>query len=188
MRGSLFGVVWVFAPVLGALVAHAPVLIFDLFPRLKIPIDRGATVRGRRVFGDNKTWRGALTMCAGVVIATLLLARWPAYWALLPVELQRTTPALLGMLLGLGTVLAELPNSFVKRQLDVPPGRQHRSPLGVALAVFDQGDFVFGIWLLLAPIWVMSAAQAAAAFVTVVAVHMVANVIGYLIGARTNPL
>jgi hypothetical protein len=48
---------WVIAPVLGAYVAHAPVLRFDLLRPLDRPLDAGATVRGRRVFGDNKTWQ-----------------------------------------------------------------------------------------------------------------------------------
>jgi hypothetical protein len=62
----------VFVPVLGAFVAHAPVLRFDLLQRLKPPIDGGATFRGRRLFGDNKTWRGALVMSCGIVLATLV--------------------------------------------------------------------------------------------------------------------
>lgn len=31
----------------------------DLWSGLKRPIDGGLTVRGRRLFGDHKTWRGA---------------------------------------------------------------------------------------------------------------------------------
>ena len=51
---------WVFVPVLGAPALHAPVLTFDLLKPLKRPLDFGATIGGRRVFGDNKTWRGAI--------------------------------------------------------------------------------------------------------------------------------
>jgi hypothetical protein len=46
---------WVFLPVLGAYLAHAPVLRFDLLPSLKCPLDGGATFRGRRLLGDNKS-------------------------------------------------------------------------------------------------------------------------------------
>jgi hypothetical protein len=53
-------VIWVFLPLLGAFIAHAPVLRFNLLSALSRPIDGGGTIRGRRIFGDNKTWRGAM--------------------------------------------------------------------------------------------------------------------------------
>jgi hypothetical protein len=56
---------WLFLPVLGAPLAHAPVLRYDLLPALKRPIDGGRTLGGRRILGDNKTWRGAAVMFAG---------------------------------------------------------------------------------------------------------------------------
>ena len=77
---------WVFVPVLGAAILHGPVLAFDLFKPLKRPLDFGATVGGERLFGDNKTWRGALFMIAGVVAAAALLSLWPWYWHKLPRE------------------------------------------------------------------------------------------------------
>ncbi|HEY6005681.1 MAG TPA: CDP-archaeol synthase [Anaeromyxobacter sp.] len=175
---------WIFLPVLGAYLAHAPVLRFDLFPTLKRPLDGGATLRGRRLLGDNKTWRGVATMFAGVLAATVLLSRVPAYWRRLPEDLRAAGPWTFGALLALGVVLGELPNSFVKRQLDIAPGARRASALGALLAVFDQGDFVLGVWLLLGPIWRMSAGQALLAFAVVVIAHLAVNVIGYAIGAR----
>lgn len=179
---------WVFLPLTGSFLAHAPVLRFGLLQPLARPLDGGATLRGRRIFGENKTWRGALTMGAGVVLMTLVLSRLPEYWSKLPLPIQRSGPLLFGCLLGLGTVLGELPNSFLKRQLDIPPGAQRRSIAGTALSILDQGDFVPGVWLLLSPIWLMSPAQAAAAFLLVVVVHLAFNRIGYAIGARKGVL
>lgn len=183
MRGLL-----VFLPVLGAPIVHGPVLAYDLFPALKRPLDGGLTIRGRRLFGDNKTWRGALFMTGGVILAAAALSRWPWYWDHVPHAVRSAGAGVFGLLLGLGTVLGELPNSFLKRQLGIAPGTQRRSAAGTLLSIFDQGDFVLGIWLLLAPIWVMSVAQAALAFCVVAAVHMVVNLVGYRIGARSAPL
>jgi|SRR5215831_11427388 len=177
---------WVFLPVLGAFLVHGPVLRFDLVPQLKRPLDGGTKFRGRRLFGDNKTWRGVLAMFAGVLVATVALAQWPDYWRHLPSAIQRTSPWITGALIGLGVVLAELPNSFLKRQLGIAPGAQERSALGIAFAIFDQGDFVLGVWLLLAPIWFMSPAQAAVAFVVVALIHFAINLVGYAVGARTS--
>jgi len=177
----------VFLPILGAPLLHGPVLALDLFPSLKRPLDGGRAFRGRRIFGDNKTWRGAIFMIAGIVVAAALLSLWPAYWHALPDGIQEAGAGVFGLLLGLGTVLGELPNSFLKRRLDIAPGEQRRSAAGLALSLFDQGDFVLGVWVCLLPIWVMSVAQAVLAFVVVAAVHMVINVVGYRIGPRSAP-
>jgi hypothetical protein len=47
-------------PALRAPLAHAPVLRWNLMPSLRRPISR-------RLFGENKTWRGALIMTSGTV-------------------------------------------------------------------------------------------------------------------------
>lgn len=93
------------------------------------PVDFGWTLRGRRLFGDNKTWRGFLGMVPACALA------FPA-WALLlgaglprPWDLSLLGYAGLGAACGLGFMAAELPNSLVKRQLDVLPGEAPQSPL-----------------------------------------------------------
>jgi CDP-diglyceride synthetase len=179
---------WVFVPVLGAPLAHAPVLALDLLPSLKRPLDGGRSFRGTRVFGDNKTWRGAIVMTAGVLAATLILSRWDWYWSKLPGEIESAGPVVFGLVLGVAVVAGELPGSFVKRRLGIAPGRQRRSPLGIAISLWDQADFVPVVWLFLLPIWVMSVSETLIAFVVVTAVHLVINVIGYGIGARTAPI
>ena len=179
---------WLFLPVGGAWIAHAPVLRWDLFQSLNRPIDGGRTWRGRRLFGDNKTWRGALVMSAGVLAATLGLCKSAWYRERLPGPVRDVPPAMLGALLAFGTVAGELPNSLMKRQLDISPGSQRISPTGLALSLLDQGDFVLAIWLLLAPRWRMPARQALDAFATAAAVHSGVNVVGYAIGARTSPI
>lgn len=178
----------VFVLVLGAPLAHVLVLRYDLLRPLKRPLDGGRTFRGRRILGDNKTWRGALMMSGGVLALTLLLSLWPAYWDALPDELTEAGPLPVGALVGLAVVAGELPNSFVKRQLGIAPGMQRRSPAGIALIVWDQADFVPAIVLFLAPLWVMPFAHAVVAFVVVALVHLAINVIGYAVGARTAPI
>ncbi len=177
-----------FLPVLGAPLLHAPVLAFDLLRALKRPLDGGATLRGRRLLGDNKTWRGALVMVGGPLLATLVLAQWPAWWDALPAEVRDAGPVLVGLLIGLGVVLGELPNSFLKRQIGIAPGTQRRSTAGLALTVLDQVDFVPAVALLLLPVWAMPLWQLALALLVVGALHVLVNVLGYAIGARTAPV
>jgi CDP-archaeol synthase len=178
----------VFVAVLGAPILHAPVLALDLFKALKVPLDFGGTIGGRRIFGDNKTWRGAIFMVLGPALAALALTRWPAYRDALPDDVADAPALLWGALVGLGVVVGELPNSFLKRRMDIAPGTQRRGGVGVALIVLDQADLVPGVWLCLAPVYVLPVATAAVAFVAVAAVHLVINVIGYAIGARSSPI
>jgi CDP-2,3-bis-(O-geranylgeranyl)-sn-glycerol synthase len=174
----------VFVPVLGAAVLHAPVLRFDLLRGWKHPIDGGRTFRGRRLLGDNKTWRGAAVMSAGPLLATTLLFRVGGYRERLPAELRAANPLLVGALLGVSTVVGELPNSFAKRQLGIAPGTQRNA----ALSLFDQADFVLAAWLLLRPVYRMSAREAAEVFAIVAAVHVPINVVGRLLGVRSSAL
>ena len=103
-------------------------------------------------------------------------------------RVSASSPLLVGLLIGLGTVGGELPNSFLKRRLDIAPGTRRRSAGGGALALLDQGDLVLGIWVCLLPIWVMPVWLAAVAFVAIAAAHAVLNVVGYRLGARAAPV
>ncbi|MEA2321649.1 MAG: CDP-2,3-bis-(O-geranylgeranyl)-sn-glycerol synthase [Solirubrobacteraceae bacterium] len=179
---------WVFLPVLGAPLAHAPVLGLDLLPRLRRPIDGGRTLGGRRLLGDNKTWRGAAAMSAGVAVAAAALSRVPSYRARLPPELRRAGPARWGALLALATVGGELPNSFLKRRLGIAPGGHRASAGGVVLSVVDQADVVLAAWLLLAPVWRMPAREVAEGFAVVAAAHLPVNLAGYALGVRSTPI
>jgi CDP-archaeol synthase len=187
-RDSVAPALWTLLPVLGSPLAHAPVLRFDLLRSLKRPIDGGRTLGGRRILGDNKTWRGAVVMTAGVEAAALALHHSAAYRRRLPAGVRAASPALVGALLGVATVAGELPNSFAKRRLGVAPGGHRGGAAGVALGIVDQADFVLAAWLLLAPVHRMSVREAAAAFATVAAVHVPINLVGYAVGARDTPI
>jgi len=134
--------------------AHAAWLRTALSRRLMMPLDGGLRLRGRRVFGDNKTVRGfvVLVPAASLVFAGL----FAAISASNPEGLTGLWPlsiggfAALGAWAGLGFMLGELPNSFVKRQLDIAPGRAPRgSPAIVVCFVVDRLDSILGMLLAL---------------------------------------
>ncbi len=177
-----------FLPVLGSFLLHAPVLRFNLLAGLARPLDAGAILGGARVFGENKTLRGALVMGAGAFAATLALRAWPWYAAHLPAALRAADPLALAALIAVGTVLAELPGSFVKRRFGVPPGERIRSPAGWLLSLWDQGDFVPGIALMLAPVWVMPWQHLVACFVAVSTLHVAVSAVGFVAGSRRTVL
>ena len=117
--------------------------------RLMIPLDGGLRLRGRRVFGDNKTVRGFIVMIPAAALAffalfsllsfampAVIVALWPS---------SRVGYLGLGAWAGLGFMAGELPNSFVKRQLDIPPGQPARSRIGaVASFLVDRVDSILG--------------------------------------------
>ena len=156
-------------------------LRWDLAPELRRPISA-------RLFGANKTWRGALMMHGGTLAATAALHRVPAYRRRLPGRVAEAGPARVGGLLGLALWVGELPNSFVKRRLGIPPGEQRRSLGGIAISIVDQADWVPLAWLLLRPLWPMTAREAVEVCALVAAVHVPINVVGYWVGARTAPI
>lgn len=95
--------------------------------RFAVPIDRGATLGGRRVFGEHKTLRGFVVMIPAAALAFALLAAAigdPASAGLWPLTIAGY--AALGAWAGLGFMAGELPNSFLKRQLGIGPGDSAR--------------------------------------------------------------
>jgi CDP-diglyceride synthetase len=117
------------------------------------PIDAGVVLcDGKRLFGDNKTWEGFFGMIAitavWLAIAVWLASHVPAIKDLSPTAFEELRPLfkawLFGALLGLAYVLAELPNSFLKRRIDIPPGRNATGLKGIIFLVLDQVDSVIG--------------------------------------------
>jgi CDP-diglyceride synthetase len=106
---------------------------------LRIPMDGGKTLRdGRRILGDNKTWKGFF----GMIVLTALSAC--LFW-----HNTFTHSYLYGAWLGFAYVLFELPNSFIKRRLGVRPGENG----GIIQTFFDQADSAIGCTLFLAIIY-----------------------------------
>ena len=96
----------------------------SLSEKLAIPLDGGLRFRGRRVLGDHKTIRGIIPLLpvfalllAGVGLLKIQL--FPS-WRVWDIPLGQW--ALLGLAIGIGYSVAELPNSFIKRQLSIAPG------------------------------------------------------------------
>jgi CDP-2,3-bis-(O-geranylgeranyl)-sn-glycerol synthase len=118
--------------------------------RLAWPLDGGLTVRGRRLFGANKRVRGFVVMppAAAASFAALGALRdtAPAWVARGTWVLDVGQYALLGFACGLAFMLAELPNSFLKRQFDIAPGMTGDRPLPRAVfLILDRCDSVLGV-------------------------------------------
>ena len=165
---------WLALPVIAAGLVHLAVLKLDLLPALRrLPIDGGATFRGRRLFGDNKTVRGADVTIGTTTVTAWALANLHACCWHLPtlVPFAETRPVAWGLLLGTGYIVGELPNSFLKRQIGISPGESGAGLAGRAFWVIDQIDSLIGMLLFVSPVWRPSLALLTA----IVAIMLVAH-------------
>ncbi len=149
------------------------------------PIDGGRRLGERRLLGDGKTWRGLLGgWLAGVTVALALTAIAPDMSEPLGVDLPEF-PLAVALLFPLGAMLGDIGASFLKRRT----GRERGAPFpGV-----DQLDFVAGSLLLAlvaAPAWFLDTLTPGVLGVVIVVtpvLHVLANVLAYLLGLKDEP-
>ena len=112
---------------------------------LKYPIDFGAKLRGKPLFGKNKTFRGLIFGIIFAMIITYL--QFLLYKNGLFVEISiidYSNWILIGFLMGFGAIFGDLVESFVKRRLNYKPGK--------SFVPFDQLDFVIGALIFVFPL------------------------------------
>lgn len=120
MMQLIFDTLWLFLPAIGANMAPVFAARYRWLENLNIPLDRGQSLKGKRILGDNKTLRGlVLGVLTGAIIGFL-----------------QSDLAFFGAVMGFGAIAGDAVASFFKRQLTIAPGS--------SLPVFDQIDFVIG--------------------------------------------
>ncbi len=109
--------------ILTLLVFLVPIYVANATPVLLgggTPLDLGKKfLDGRRVFGESKTIRGFVAgVAGGTVVGGILAYAFP-----LPFFSGMQTQFVAGFVLSLGTMMGDAFGSFVKRRLDMEPGR-----------------------------------------------------------------
>ena len=121
--------------------------------RFDRPIDGHRTFRGRQILGANKTARGFVVMVPATGLAFMCVGTWltaagRAVWPYGPVGY-----VVLGLVAGLGFMAGELPNSFLKRQLDIAPGAAAPGTIaGPFFRALDRVDSLLGMLVALAAV------------------------------------
>jgi hypothetical protein len=98
-------------------------------------------------FGANKKWRGLVSLPLAMVISVYLLHFVETNLSLLPQDFILFSDFNLlefGLLAGFIFNLSELPNSFIKRRLDIPPGDESNK----IFYFVDHMDSTYGLLLL----------------------------------------
>lgn len=159
----------------------------DASRRWARPLDGGRTFRGRRILGDNKTARGFVVMVPATGLAFLALAlagfHTPGAWQLTPSQYMG-----LGLLAGTGCMLGELPNSFIKRQLRIPPGSAGAGPVVRPLFfVVDRLDSTLGVLMSLTLAVPVPPATVVYIVLLGVALHGALSVVTFQLGGKARP-
>jgi CDP-2,3-bis-(O-geranylgeranyl)-sn-glycerol synthase len=157
--------VWLTAPILIAGLVHVAVITLDVAPELARPIDAGRRWRERPLLGRNKTWRGFVVMPAATAITIAaqqaLAVRSRHLAGLAPLRRGAPPAWIVGAICGAAYVLAELPNSLVKRRLGIAPGTSAPRAPG-AQYIVDQLDSVIGCAVAIRMLYRIDTADAAA--------------------------
>jgi len=157
------------------------------------PVDFGLTFRNRRLFGENKRLCGFMVLPPATAATFVLLyavaqALFPAIaealWALSTVQ-----QAGLGFAFGLAFMAAELPNSFIKRQLDIAPGETSKQPrLRTIIMLVDRFDSVLGVLLVASLLVHISVATWMLVLIAGPAIHALFSIAMYAIGIKVRAL
>lgn len=180
----------IFAGIFNMVFCKLPVLGF-----FKKPMDGGKNYRdGRRIFGENKTWKGFVGY---LFLGTLMTFIWGLICKASPAlashdffymehENTVTFNLLTGLLIGFAYAVFELPNSFLKRRLGIEPGKTMKGWQKVLFVFLDQADSIFGCVLVVCifhplPVWYYFV------YVVVGAVtHIIFNMLLYFAHLRKN--
>lgn len=129
----------------------------SFYQKYKKPIDNNKLWKdGKRIFGDNKTWIGLFSMIVFCVIFQIVFGLVCNNFGLNNYnDLYNTKEntiqlnVIFGFLIGVVYMVSELPNSFIKRRLDIASGKTDKGIKGIMFFIIDQIDSLIGVMLVL---------------------------------------
>ena len=179
---------YLYAPLLLSAAVSGVIMRFDWLRPLRRPIDFGLTLRGKRVFGDSKTWRGLAVAVGGCILGATIqrYAIGASARSLALLDYETLDVFAFGAAMGGTAIVGELPNSFVKRRLNIAPGATASGPLSILLYVWDQIDLLT-LSLPVLSFWVRVDLKLVLSSVIVgLTLHPLTSLVGYAMGARRS--
>ncbi len=127
-------------------------------------------VDGKRIFGNNKTFRGFF-FGWGVGFAVGLMEGFAFGF--------QNYPILFALLIPLGALLGDLTGAFIKRRIGIKPGG--------LLPIVDQIDFVVGAVVFSLPLALIGWDVAATVLLITPPIHLFTNFLAYKMKLKKNP-
>lgn len=184
MQEILF-VLWFFAP--AGIANSAPVFAnkVPLLKNLGSPIDFGKKFRGKRIFGDHKTFRGFLS---GVIVALLVgliqmfLFKNFNFFREISGDINYGSYSNLGLsaALGFGALFGDAVKSFFKRQVAVQSGK--------SWFPYDQIDYIVGGIVFSLPFVSLKISEYILMAIVWFVIHPIATFIGWLLRLKDSPI
>lgn len=163
--------------------------VFAAFGKSRHPIDGGRKWRdGESIFGPGKTWEGFfIGFLSGIIVGYLQVITAPILFSIiiqylfLPLELYPIVLISIPLVLmvALGALIGDLIGSFIKRRLKIPRGRP--------APILDQLDFLISAILFSMIIIPLPVVHIVFLLIVTPLFHLLANVIGYLLGLKQVP-
>lgn len=150
----------------------APIFVQNHLKFLAKPLDFGKSFQGKRILGDNKTFRG---LVFGLLLGMLVffLQKHIGYYSLVDYNVSGYE---LGFLLSFGALFGDSVKSFFKRRAGIMPGKPW--------IPFDQIDFVIGSVVFASLVYVPSILELLWISIVSIAMHFLTNYLGYLLKMR----
>ena len=122
---------------------------------------------GKRIFGNNKTFRGFFFGLAIGVLVGLIECVLFGF------------PILFSMLIPLGALLGDLAGAFLKRRIGIAPGG--------LLPIVDQVDFAIGAIVFSIPLAIVNWELAVTVLLITPPIHLLTNFLAYKMKLKRNP-
>ncbi len=123
---------------------------------------------GKRIFGNNKTFRGFFFGWAiGMLVGSIEYVIFPGY------------PVLFIVLTPLGALLGDLTGAFLKRRIGIAPGG--------LLPIVDQIDFVVGALVFALPLKIVYWQLAITVLLITPPIHLFTNFLAYKMKLKKHP-
>lgn len=140
----------------------------------KTPLDFGKSYKGKRIFGDNKTWRGLVIGVMAAMLSAVAIAK-------LNQNVVGTSSQLaVGFMLGFGSLLGDAIESFIKRQIGIKPGQSWMP--------YDQLDYIIGGLIFVSFVVVVPAWAILTIIFVYFGLHFIFSYLGYLFGFKQKPI
>ena len=122
---------------------------------------------GKRIFGNNKTFRGFFFGLAIGIMVGLVECAFFGF------------PILFSVLIPLGALSGDLSGAFCKRRIGIAPGG--------LLPIVDQVDFVFGAIVFSIPLAIVNWELAVTVLLITPPIHLFTNFLAYKMKLKSNP-